>query len=482
MVILALGAVFSACEKFTEGVSEFDPTQPTDASLAQVINSGEVAYIGFMEGELGRIAGMWSSQFTGSDRQYVTLNNYTSTAPDYDNAWSNIYAGALKAFRIAQEKATTANNKRALALAQILEAHTMATTASVFGDIPYSQANNLVDFPNPAFDKQLDVYNATLNLLNAALSNIATGTGSYDGDIFGGSDESWIAVANTLKAKIYLHLGKYPEASVAAAAGVIDPSLDLIAKHGDIYQANFNIYSSFMDYDRPGYLSAADALAPRLLDPGADEYRGNAKTNEEDRFNFAYMNEEIYVAGYEPNFLSNAQGYKGAPAGMFAITADFPLVTYRENQMILAETSVRTGDVGAALGYLNDYRKYLNEGGYLNPDFYSGPGNYLAYDATDFDAGNTENPDGISSAEALYREIIQEKYISMIGQIEVFNDMRRNGFGSFAGKQNWQVLGITPNTGSTIPQRFIISQAEINSNTSAPTPTPGLFERTEVFK
>ena len=482
MVILAFGAVFSACEKYTEGVSEFDPTQPTDASLAQVVNSAEVAYIGFMEGELARIAGMWSSQFTGADRQYVTLNNYTSTAPDYDNAWSNIYAGALKALRIAQEKATVANNKKALAMAQILEAHAMMTTASVFGDIPYSQANNLTEFPNPAFDKQLDVYNATLALLNTALSNIATaaaGTG-YEGNILdgGADDASWIAVANTVKAKIYLHLGKYAEAAAAAAIGVTDPSMDLIAPHGTIYNADFNIYYSFMNYDRPGYLGAADALAPRLLDPSADEYRGNAKTNEEDRYNYSYITDENYTAGYEPNYYSEFDWE--TPDGYFGTNTGFPLVTYRENQLILAEALLRTG--GDALSALNDYRDYLNGGGYLNPDYFTTDDSYLPYVSADFDAGQIENPDGIPAADALYREIIQEKYVSLLGTIEVFNDMRRKGFGSFAGKQNWEVIGITPNTGTTIPQRFIISQAEINSNTSAPTPTPGLFEKTEVFK
>jgi starch-binding outer membrane protein, SusD/RagB family len=68
----------------------------------------------------------------------------------------------------------------------------------------------------------------------------------------------------------------------------------------------------------------------------------------------------------------------------------------------------------------------------------------------------------------------------LIGQLEVFNDMRRNGFGSFAGQQNWQVIGITPNAGTTIPQRFLIPQTELNSNTNVPSPA-GLFQRTDVF-
>jgi len=487
MVILAFGAVFSACEKYTEGVSEFDPTQPTDASLGQVINSGEVAYIGFMEGELARIAGMWTSQFTGVDRQYVALNNYTSTAPDYDNAWSNIYAGVLKALRIAQQKALVVNNKRALALAQILEAHAMVTTASVFGDIPYSQANNLTDFPNPAFDKQLDVYSATLVLLNAAIANIddaVTGT-AYEGDFFysggAGDDDIWKAVANTVKAKIYLHLGQYQNAIDAANLGITDPSMDLIGPHGDIYQSNFNIYYSFMVYDRPGYLAATDAFAPRLIDPSSTEAynRNNAKTNEADRYNFSYITDENYASGYEPNYYSEYDW--GAPDGYFGTDTGWAIIAYRENQMILAEASLRVNGFGAALDVLNDYRAYLNGGGYLNPDYYSGTGNYLAYDAADFASGGIENADNLAPADALYREIIEEKYVSLLGTIEVFNDMRRNGFGSFSSKQNWAVLGITPNAGTEIPQRFIISQAEINSNTSAPRPTPGLFEKTEVF-
>jgi hypothetical protein len=432
---------------------------------------------------------MWTSQFTGTDRQYVTLNNYTSTAPDYDNAWGNIYAGALKAFRIAQEKANVVNNKRALALAQILEAHTMVTTAAVFGDIPYSQANDLVDFPNPAFDKQLDVYNATLSLLNTALANIdaaAAGT-AYDGDFFfsgtAGDDDIWRAVANTVKAKIYLHLGQYQNAMDAAGKGILDASMDVVAPHGEIYLSNFNIYYSFMVYDRPGYLGATDALAPRMLDPalkGEPESKFNAKTDETDRFNYSYITDENYVAGYEPNYYSEYDW--GIPDGYFGTETGFPLITYRENQLILAEASLRVAGISAGLDALNNYRSYLDAGGYLNPDYYSGPGSYLPYDAADFAPGGIENPDGINTADALYREIIQEKYISMLGTIEVFNDMRRKGFGSFAGEQNWQVIGITPNTGAEIPQRFIISQAEINSNTSAPKPTPGLFEKTDIFK
>jgi starch-binding outer membrane protein, SusD/RagB family len=487
MVVLTLGAVLGACESYTNGVDEFDPTRPRNASLGQVINSAEVAYIGFVEGELARIGGMWSGQFTGTDRQYAVLNSYTSSAPDYDNPWGNIYAGVLKPLRIAQQKATAVNNKRALALAQILEAHTMASTAALFGDIPYSQTVNLDLYPNPAFDTQTDVYNTTLTLLDRALGNINTALAGtfYDGDIFftgtTADDAKWIAVANTVKAKIYLHLGQYQNALNAASLGIDDADNDVVAVHGSSPALDTNIYGSFLGIDRQGYLGALDAFAPRLLDQISGISRNNGKTNEEDRFEYSYtqIRSSGVVVGYDLNY--SAPDYDEEPEGYFGMSASFGVITYRENQLILAEAALRINGFTDGLAALNDYRAYLNAGGYLNPVFFSGVGDYLPYAPADFVPGGMENASGaLTAADALYREIIEEKYISLLGSLEVFNDVRRKGFGSFASQQNWQVLGITPNEGTQIPQRFLIAQVEINSNSSAPQPSPGLFDKTKV--
>ena len=54
---------------------------------------------------------------------------------------------------------------------------------------------------------------------------------------------------------------------------------------------------------------------------------------------------------------------------MFAENASFPLITYQENILTLAETSVRAGNFDGALEYLNEYRAFLNEGGYIDPTY-----------------------------------------------------------------------------------------------------------------
>jgi hypothetical protein len=482
----------NACESFVNGVSEFDPNQPIDASLGQVVNAAEVAYMGFWEGDVARIAGIFTDQFTGADRQYVSLNEYVTTSGDYDSQWDNIYASVLKPLRIAQDKARAVNDKKTLALTQILEAHTIGMAAALWGDIPYSQTVQLTSFPNPAFDAQADVYTAVIALLNDAINNINTAPASSDfvADIFGGSEAVWIQRANTLKAKFLLHQGQYAAAIVAATAGIADPAYDLVSPHGTSYGNDMNVYASFLDWDRPGYLSADGAFGPRLIDPnsGASFNRKNAKTDETARFNYIYLDDfGIYTPGYELNFLDG--DYYGEPDGYFGADAPWYIITFKENQLILAEAELRANGGNAlgmtnALAALNSVRQALEGGAYINPDFTDTYTHlYAPYLLTDFATLGMENPDGIAQADALYREIIEEKYVSLLGQLEVFNDMRRNGFGSFASVQNWEMLKIPVKGSNTkIPQRFLIAQTEINSNTSTPPTIPALFDRPALPK
>lgn len=477
-LLLAMGLIVTSCEKFTDGVAEFDPTLPRDASLDQVMNSSEVAYIGFIEGELTRIAGMWSRQFTGIDRQYVSLENYVSTAPDYDNGWSLLYAGALKSIKIAERKATELNNRKALGLAQLLEIHTMLSATSLFGDVPYTQMYNVTEFPNPVFDSQKSIYTALLTLTDQAIANLSSGTGSFDGDFLGVSDASALGAAYTLKAKMHLNLGEYQNALDASKNGLkIDQ--DVMAPHYGNYNLDMNVYYSFLVQDRPGYMGASTSHSANMLDPdnlGTAYNMNNDSTNESDRFAFIYTKTD---GVYDLNTWDNVKVPKVA---FFSPNASFPLITYRENILIQAEATLRLTGFDDALPLLNQYRKYLDDGGYLTTDYQTDDSNYGAFTSTHFDAGKMLNPNGLPKADALYVAIISEKYVSMIGTLDTFVDLHRKGFGSFSNQQNWEVIGITPKTGTNIPQRLLIAQSEINTNTSTPRPSPGLFDNTEIFK
>ena len=197
-----------------------------------------------------------------------------------------------------------------------------------------------------------------------------------------------------------------------------------------------------------------------LIDPSNGASRNNAKTDETARFGYFTIDEEV---------ATNNQG----------IIEQFEphnLVTFAENQLILAETAARTADFGTALGHLNDLRAWLNGGNGVNANFQEQTFLYEAYTADDFASGGIENADGIDATDALLREIFEERYVSGFGMYMPFNDARRL-------RQSDPSLAVpfTMTNGPAPPfaERLPYSFDEINSNENAPE-DPGIFAKTPV--
>ncbi|MEO6729322.1 MAG: SusD/RagB family nutrient-binding outer membrane lipoprotein [Candidatus Dojkabacteria bacterium] len=469
IAIIFTGALFFAsCKKITEDLNT-DPNRPVDAPLELLLNGAQVSSILVYEGNLARVAGIFSGSFTGGDRQYLTFNQYISTAPDYDDTWDNLYTGVISQAKLIEAKATVLNNKRVIGIAKVMQAQAFGLAADLWGDVPFSEVAT-EGITNPKFDTQADVYTGVQKLLDDAITNLnptgtAVGVSPGSKDVFyGGDNKKWAAAAYTLKARFYLHTKQY-DLAIAAANNVNalnDASKDMIAPHGNSYLSDFNVFYSFTVYDRPGYLVADGSYASKLLDPTSSSYIGNVKTKEGARFNYIYQS-DINVGGLELNALSNDFDGSGPDdTGFFGSDAGFPLVTYRENQLILAEAYMKKAspDANLALAALNTVRNYYNTTGYVTAGYFSFGKSYLPYLLTDFAPGGIKNPalTGTTVNQALLKGIVQERYVSLIGQIEQFNDLRRTK----------NLLGMPPLTGTALPQRFLYPQSELNTNSNTP--------------
>lgn len=466
----------ASCSKPIENLN-ISPNSPTDAPSDLILNGAQVSSIVLYEGDWARLSGMWSQSFTGMDRQYISLNNYTTTSGDYDATWSTAYRGVIAPCKIIIAKEAAKNNQLMIGIAQVMEAQAFGTLADLFGDIPFSEAGNPSQYPNPKFDKQVDVYAGVQSLLDEAIVNLSSGVGVSPGskDIFyGGDGDKWIAAAHTLKARFYLHTKNYISAIAEATEGIASADDNMMAPHGGAYNSDFNLYYSFYEYDRYDYMSADEAVAPRLLDATDLAYRGNAKTNEEARFNYLFLpgGSTSDAAVYDLNVLCDFDwGNPTDDNGFFGGSTSFPLVTYQENILTLAEAHIRNSDFSSALSVLNTYRSFLNGGGYLGAGYATAFAHlYDAYTDADFETGGMENNGGTKDA-SLLDEIIEERYVTFIGQLEQFNDVRRTR----------NAIGLAPVTGSAIPQRFYYPQSEINTNSKTPAQTPAdLFIPTTV--
>jgi hypothetical protein len=448
----------SSCKKWVEDIN-VSPNNATDAPLSAIMTATYVGAIQPNSGEDARLAGVWTQQFTGTDRQYSGYDAYNISSADFD--WDGPYYSVTQQANIAIAKAQAEGNKFYEGTAMVLKSLSFGMTAAAWGDIPYSQANDIVNFPSPQFDNQLDVYAGVQADLDAAIVALTDGTG---GDAFGvdfyfsGDAAKWIAAAHTLKARFYMHTGEFAKAETHATQGVMTSDGNWMIPHtGGAYNQDMNLYHSFGVFDRQGYMTAPGAYLPEALNPDAAKQnpswtgvrRNHAKTDESERFAYIYAGDTSDT--YDLNY-----------SGMWQATSSFPVVTALENLLIIAEIEANKS-AAAGVTALNKARAELTA---MFP-----AGTYSDFAESDFASGAIEDNGGSDAQANLLYEIYEEKYTSLVGQMEVFNDFRRLK----------NPLGIAPKLGTVFPQRYLTPQDELDGNLNAPSPL-GLFEPTEANK
>ena len=239
-----VAASAAACDDFItgEGLTQ-DPNNPSTADANQLFVAAEASLINQQEGQLARIASMWTQQMAGTFNQQLNYGSqYILTEGDVSTFWNQTYAGGgLIDLRKLQALAKTTSDQKTQGVALFMEAFRIGTQASLWGDIPYSQAAD-ASVTTPALDPQQQVYAAVQAKLDSAITLLGgTGNGPTAGaDVFyGGNWNRWIRAAYTLKARYHMHTGErlgqpaYQAALAAAQQGINEaPTSAAQAIHG----------------------------------------------------------------------------------------------------------------------------------------------------------------------------------------------------------------------------------------------------------
>lgn len=432
--VLLLAGAIAGCGDFLSGPElTTDPNRPSTADMAQLLQGVQLSQFSFHTGDLARVASMWTQQMAGTDRQYINIDLYDIQEGDFDFYFTLVYTGGgLVDMRNIQRMADESGDRIYAGIAKIWEAYEMGMTASMWGDVPYSEA--VTDVEQPVLDPQEDIYAAVQTLLDGAIADLQSGSGPGPSSVdlvYGGDPSLWVQAAYTLKARFYLHWIEAQDAGMAAAATAcggdcvakaLAAAQNGIASSADdfqTYQADNpgeeNFWYQFMTVFRPGYISAGEHLVDLLAarnDPRLTEYFGPTSSGD-----------VIGAPPGTPTTASVLSDDRGAP--------DFnqPLITHAENELILAEVYARQGDNGQATTHLNNARALAGLG-------------------------------GITPAPAdLMQEIMTEKYIALFQNIEAWNDYKRTC-----------VPDLTPATGTEVPGRLLYGFTERNANENIPTP------------
>jgi starch-binding outer membrane protein, SusD/RagB family len=424
-VALCFGVALTGCSSFLDAdKATRDPNLPSAATRDQLFTGAQANIFAQQEGPLPMIVCQWMQQCSGINGRFVQQqDSYSINAATFDLPFQEVYsAGGLLSLRTVQASAAAEGDAVYEGMAQVLEALLIGTAADIWGDIPYSDAVGAN--PEPVFDDQMAVYTAIQALLDDAIVNLGgAGAGPGAVDLFFGDSPladqktKWIQVARTLKARFHLHTAEvlgaaaYTAARTAAQGGISTAANDFQTLHTGTTSER-NMWVQFQNTSGFGLdLVAGKRLVDIMLadnDPRLPEYFGE--------------NSLGGYGGFDVTTGTTPAEQISPLAGSGRHTDDFrqPIVTWEENQLILAETNFRLGDVAAAQLALNAVRAAHGKGVVV----------------------------------ATLQSIMTEKYISMFQNLEVWNDWKRTCLPTLA-----PALGK-----AAIPGRVYYGQTEEQTN------------------
>src|SRR5919202_4505781 len=422
---VCLAAGLTGCDFLNDPKAESDPNAPTLASTNQLFVGTVANVIGQQEGPVAMTICMWMQQCAGSGGRFVEeYSTYNVTQSSFDADFASMYrAGGLTQIRDVERRADEAGDKVYKGMAEVVEAMDILWGADIWGDIPYREAAD-PSITTPHFDPQQQIYDDLLKLLDQAITDLGgagSGPGAYD-LVYGGSKAAWVQLANTIKARIHLHrvekLGnaEYTAALQAAQQGIGSPANDFNAKHSGATSER-NLWAQFQLTSFGNDLVAGRSLVDIMKadnDPRLPEYFG--------------QNDQGGLVGYDPPTQTPSAHISSIATSGRASDPTFPqpLVTYDENQLIIAEAQLQLGNVAAAATALNNVRARHSKGLIAVPTL---------------------------------ADIMREKYITTFQNVEAWNDYKRTCLPTLQpalGRQR-------------IPGRFPygLTEAQTNPNTPA---------------
>jgi len=207
----AASVFFASCEDYLD--INKNPNYPTEATLATLLPSAGATTIA-QWGYNGQIIGdMWCQYTTqgNSTNQYNTTVNYSLTQDSYNAFWTNAYANTLPDLKIVLSLAEEQGAWNYWVIAKILTAYNFHLLTDFYGDIPFTEALDANNYPQPKYDdSKTVVYPGIIALLDEAIAKAPEAKGGSNpvisnGDYyFGGNIDKWIAFAKSLKLKLYM--------------------------------------------------------------------------------------------------------------------------------------------------------------------------------------------------------------------------------------------------------------------------------------
>ncbi len=426
------------------------------------LNATSMTYLGQY------IAYNWATPSNWSANQ--DFSRYTVNSNFYSTIFETSYGVIFKNLTYVQNytDATGAVDYSAYkAIASTLKGFQYQYLVDLYGDVPYTEANQRSANITPKYDDAQTIYKAVIADLTAAattalnLPQNAQNPGTQD-IIFGGDMEEWAKFANTVKLRMLVRLSNTnQDAYIKAQIALIDANgAGYITSNVNVnpgYSNNKSKQNPFFGYyrnattnaetDRGDYTVASDYTINYLTttnDPRLSRLYAPAQTG--GAFKGAPQVTTLPGVGFTSKDLS-----KIGPGLLIDHTQDQPLMILPEALLLQAEAIARGyipgGDAAAKEKYEEAVNVSFEDLGVPNPAATAAV--YLAQDRA-----NTAWTSSLNKIEA----IITQKWIALNGtsSIELWIEKTRTGFPAN--------LPMPAEGGGKRPVRLLYPSSEISRN------------------
>lgn len=274
---------------------------------------------------------LFAQQWT--EVQYPQESQYDLTGRTIpDRHWATYYRDVLRDFKDSREYLLAAKESFAgspsdlkvlenkIYVIDILSAYCYSILVDTFGDIPYTESLDIMNYPLPKYDDAQTIYKDLMSKLKTASHSLDTTNGSFgDADlVYGGDTAKWQKFANTLRLRMAINMDDVDhsfastEALAAVADGIIMDSTDSAYFAYAAVQPNTNpLYVDLVASNRNDFLPA-DTFVNKmnaLSDPrrakfytefpeGSGQYKGGVYGVLNTYDNFSHIADELKEPEY----------------------------------------------------------------------------------------------------------------------------------------------------------------------------------------
>jgi len=301
-IVTAVTAIFllGSCKKFLDINRDPNNIPTGNAPIAQELTAAQVNLAFEGGADLFRYSALIMQQVSGeasNPNQTWSYYRYFISGTDVNSGWGAAFAvggaggatGTLKDLEIIINSAAATGSPYYSGICKILKAYEYSLVIDAWGNIPFSEAEQLTANTSPHYDDASTIYPKLIQLLtdgvtdlNQASSVLTPGTNSlfYTNANFATAKTNWVKLANTLKFRLLLHYSKKdPAYTVAQITALINSGGSFFGSNADNLQMTFNDAAnqrspiSQFEVSRPNYLFA-DSFMVTLMNSKNDPRRG----------------------------------------------------------------------------------------------------------------------------------------------------------------------------------------------------------------